>query len=188
VEQSNLLFICPLNSTGDQEPQVSSSTGYEVKCKICGLLEGEDTDPTEGRITTNLRFGPNTLEGTIHEQGVLSYSVFVVDECFARLGDALGSVAAEPGLYENDTCCQSDAYEITVTIDLPYNVSEVQLMVVPNTDAGLLSVGAITGFVTDDMSGVPEIKKGSSSHAMRCWPCAGLLLAASVRVLNSWSG
>lgn len=167
VEQSSLVFLCPHGNgvDGEKEPILQSGS-FGVKCKVCGLPADApiDTNAAPGEIAATVQFGPNTLDGVVDESGILSYSVFMVDECNKRIGDALATVEVVPGLPQGG-CCQSDAYTVAVAAQLPFNTTGASLMIVAETSAGLLSVGAVTGFVADDASGSSGAGSGASSAA-----------------------
>jgi len=119
-------------------------------------------DRVSGQIYASLTFGQNILEGSVFEDGIISYNVFMVDDCNMKTGDALATVPVLPSSELPDNCCKRDAYAVDVAVDLPVNYTAVRFMIVPETSAGMLTVGAITDFIVDDDS---EGDGGSSGRA-----------------------
>lgn len=108
----------------------------------------EDLDERPGYISSALAFGPAALNGVVDESGILGYAVFMVDACGTKLGDAVAST--DSILQASATpCCQPDTYRVDFTAKLPEGVTEVALMIVPNTIAGALPVGTLIDAVVD---------------------------------------
>lgn len=127
-----------------------------------------DTDGNPGHVSTMLSFGPNAMEGVVYEEGILSYVVFMIDECHLKIGEAVATIPVARDGNESlapADCCQIDMYEVEVQLVLPPNATSVRFMVVPNTTAGLLTVGAVTPYVFDDDTGEPESAKRSRTSS-----------------------
>lgn len=162
------MFGCPVDNPSPLEPLVVKGQ-FSIRCRICGIASAapSDLDERDGYISTEVRFGPNALDGIVDEADVLGYFVFMTDACGRKIGTAVAAVQARstpPA--DAGTCCQLDAYRLSFTARLPFNTSSVALMVVPNTTAGLLPVGASTAPVVDNGPPVPAaISKGVVGNA-----------------------
>jgi len=125
---------------------------FSIRCRVCGIASAAPSDFDEriGYISTELRFGPNAIDGTVDEAEVLGYSVFMTDGCGHKMGAAIAAVhASSTPPSTAGTCCQPDVYKVSFIAQLPFDTSSMAFMVVPNTTAGLLSVGAFTYPVVD---------------------------------------
>lgn len=145
------MFSCPVDNSIHAEPSLAKGH-FSIRCRVCGFASAapNDFDERDGYISTELRFGPNALDGAVDEAEVLGYSVFMTDVCGHKMGAAVASVqASNMPPSTTGTCCQPDVYKVTFTAQLPFNTSRMALMVVPNTTAGLLPVGAFTSLVVD---------------------------------------
>mmetsp|Transcript_88141 Transcript_88141/g.273945 ORF Transcript_88141/g.273945 Transcript_88141/m.273945 type:complete len:158 (-) Transcript_88141:90-563(-) len=126
-----------------------------------------DADRRPGFISTILRFGPNAVNGTINETGIVGYSVFLLDSCGRRSGAPVASVAAQPQA-PVQPCCQHDTYTVQFTAPLPIGYAGAALTVIPQTTAGLLPIGLVSEFVTDDTSaGAGLVAVGRIGHGTR---------------------
>merc|ERR1711988_1734092 len=109
-------FACPIH--GGQDPVFTASDDYGVKCTVCGLSSGVvDMDRLPGQIYASLSFGQNILDGSVYEDGIISYNVFMVDDCNVKMGDALATVPVLPSSELPDNCCKHDAYAVDVAVD-----------------------------------------------------------------------
>lgn len=162
------MFACPWDNPGPAEPLVAQGQ-FSVRCHVCGFLSDapRDLDERDDHISAELQFGPNALNGAVDESEVLGYLVFLTDACGHKIGAAVAAVQVQDTPTTTDSCCQSDVYKVSFTAQLPFNTSSVALMVVPNTTAGLLPVGASTSPVIDRRRPVTTRKGivGSSSSA-----------------------
>lgn len=144
-----------------------------------------DLDPRQGYISVALSFGPNAINGVVNESVVTSYVVFMADGCSRKLGEAVAVVQRHSK--ESVLCCQPDAYKVRFTVKLPFNVSEVALMIVPNTTAGVLSVGDMTAAVMDNASwGTGSGSVGQVSAAFCLRALGGMAFVALPLLTLTW--
>lgn len=146
------MFACPVDNPSPAEPVLAEGQ-FSIRCRVCALASAapSDSDEREGYISTELQFGPNSLDGAVDEAEVLGYSVFMTDDCGLRMGAAVAAVQASSTPPPTaGGCCQPDVYRVSFTAQLPFNISSVAFMVVPNTSAGLLPVGPRTSPVVDN--------------------------------------
>lgn len=116
---------------------------------MCGLQANyNDTDPRVGYISVLLSFGPNLMDGVVDERNVTGYKVFLADDCNKKIGDVLHHFNETMGAYGNG-CCDASAYVAQVNAAIPAGSMYAKLMVVPTTDIGDLTTGAITNAIQD---------------------------------------
>jgi len=164
VTPSNLTFYCPESNIYEREP-IWEYGNNSIKCRICGMLDVQpmDTSPVDGHLTTTISFGPNALEGSVDENIVVGYAIYFADNCSRKLGKSLAYVVAKG--YGLQPCCQYDAYTVDLDVDYPENVTNVSLMIVPNTLVGELSVGFVTEQIEDYwVNGTVRVARTSSAH------------------------
>jgi len=151
VAREEVVFSCPVDNPSHTEPSLAKGH-FSIRCRVCGIASAapNDFDERDGYISTELRFGPNALDGAVDEAEVLGYYLFMTDACGHKMGAAVASVQASSMPPSTaGTCCQPDVYKVTFTAQLPFNTSRMAIMVVPNTTGGLLPVGACTSPVVD---------------------------------------
>jgi len=134
--------------------------GFDVKCKVCGLdnLNPVDTDGRVGHLRLTVQFGPNILNGVVDETGVLGYRIYLVSGCSAKVGgpgSELAYVAKSNhnfgGTSVDGYCgCPTTVYQAQVEFQLPANLTDGRLMIVPLLRGGIeLPMGTISENVQD---------------------------------------
>eukprot|EP00403_Amphidinium_massartii_P007697 CAMPEP_0178386482 /NCGR_PEP_ID=MMETSP0689_2-20121128/8586_1 /TAXON_ID=160604 /ORGANISM="Amphidinium massartii, Strain CS-259" /LENGTH=356 /DNA_ID=CAMNT_0020006827 /DNA_START=281 /DNA_END=1351 /DNA_ORIENTATION=+ len=126
VEPATLEFMCVGNFTARPDGTVeviNISGNYAVKCQVCGIQEAEITrittsepDPLDSLQGTStfisgfVRFGPNILDGSVAEEDIVGYQVYIVDGCMQMI-TAAGSMVSKSSSPGIQACCESDRYE-----------------------------------------------------------------------------
>lgn len=148
MEESKLLFRCPLDNAARREPELVNGS-HSIKCRICGMIYTalNDTDSRQGIISSVLRFGPNMLDDVVNETDIEGYAIFMVDDCGRTMAEPLAILPKQD--WAISSCCQYDAYEFNFTTQLPSGMTGMTLAIMPNTTAGLLLVGVKTDFIED---------------------------------------
>jgi len=152
IEQHQLVFSCPEgNDEEGRPPDVEVGSYPRARCRVCAMEPAmfNDTDPRPSIVAGSFTFGPNSLDGEVNETGIANYQVWMVDDCGVMLGDsAIAKVEVNPGL--EPACCTPEAYRVNFYFQLPPNMSNTSLMVVPFLEgSGLLKLGSIAGVVYD---------------------------------------
>lgn len=152
-----------LNRDGHVKRQaafLNHSGGFDVKCKVCGLMiiNVQDMDVRFGHYEARLLWGPNTLDYVINETGIQGYALYFVDACHTKIGERLfyhrrhvGS--PDEGLTITGPCdqaCHHSAYHAFVSGEWPNTTEDVRFMVVPVLDNGYeLPIGTTSDVFTD---------------------------------------
>ena len=81
------------------------------------MVSGPWNVPRPGHIEVQISWGPNSIDGIIHELGIgiLGYAVYAVDGCGEKTGPVLASVTSLAVAAGTATCCDSEMYGATVT-------------------------------------------------------------------------
>lgn len=133
--------------------------GFDVKCKVCGVDEPsslKDLDKRAGYIKTNVKFGPNVLNGIVDESAIDGYRIYFVSSCSKKVSDDSTYVAkrnhGRAGDSVDSVCqCATSTYRATVTGQLHEDVEEApRLMIVPVLTGGTdLPMGVTTPAIED---------------------------------------
>lgn len=149
VEQGFMTFGCP---EGNTDPFRSSDVDgdYRVRCWVCGLPSRvpQDSSPTVNYILTDIRFGPNVVDGIVNEDGISSYNVYLCDVNGSRIQtEEVASVEAQ-GL--TAACCTVDLYLVPIAAYIPPEAGgAVRFEIVPVVDIGPLPAGVFSASVVD---------------------------------------
>jgi len=162
-----IVFHCPWwNTDPDYQPLI---VGYDwqLKCQVCGMKSTvlTDADVRRGYLLLDLQFGPNFREGDFYEDDVLSYQVFVADTSGNRISDEVAAeIARHEALPDSEsmTCCIDNYYTVRVNAEIPDNISQVLLEIVPVTSSGPAYIGVFTSILKDTVGGVTA---GALRHA-----------------------
>jgi hypothetical protein len=106
-----------------------------MKCQACQMQVSTDIDPTAGKYVVSIVFGNNydRESGVFSERYIAGYKVHLVDEFGRRAVDTMAEVNASD---QTNTCCNGDAYVVTVSGDFSTNIENGAggyFMVVPYT-------------------------------------------------------
>eukprot|EP00929_Paragymnodinium_shiwhaense_P101616 TRINITY_DN6475_c0_g1_i1.p1 TRINITY_DN6475_c0_g1~~TRINITY_DN6475_c0_g1_i1.p1 ORF type:complete len:523 (+),score=81.24 TRINITY_DN6475_c0_g1_i1:74-1642(+) len=160
VEQSKLVFHCPLDNVDpNRQPDLVMGT-FRTKCKVCGLEPSHfiDEDPRKRIVNMSFEFGPNSLEGIVDQSDIEEYHIYFADLCGNLLkvdsdnASHTGEIVTLP--VDNTLeagCCTRGAYKVgPLKTRMPGDEANLTVMVIPKiAGVGLLSVGSIAGYVTD---------------------------------------
>lgn len=173
---------------------VNPNAKRAVKCWVCNLKgeSNKDLDPRLGWIQFEISFGPNMLNGRMHEESVKYYSVFLADELGNRYPglDPILNIS-KPEKNNSNTCCEPKAYgNIRVYAELPVNITEGRLEVVPvvnNPDGSFVAMpaGLVTNMVKDWYD--PAFARASGAWARCAGASRALVLLGTVWIL-AWCG
>ncbi|CAJ1331182.1 unnamed protein product [Effrenium voratum] len=147
----DLVLQCPRNNILYREPELLSGI-FRTKCRICGFghTDWEDTDPTGGRIAVSLEFGANAILGAVDESDIFGYGIFLADNCSRPLQrDEVGYVPKMDPYPYDDRCCTMNAYQTSISFDVPPGYTSVILSVRVNTSFGFLPLGEVTSEIMD---------------------------------------
>lgn len=138
---------------------------------MCGLVDVSpaDTHPAPGIIRSKLEWGPNALEGIVDETGIIGYSVYITSVCNRKLSEAL--VFVQSVGFKKQDCCPINTYAAELEVEMTDNSTNVTFMIVPHTDQGEFSYGAVTNLVVDwvdELAWKTMAPKAKSSDASRC--------------------
>jgi len=144
-------FRCPVwNQNPERRPDILGN--FRVLCGVCGIAPFElvDLDLRHGQLLVDVQFGPNTYMGSVNEEGILGYAVFLTDMDGERFSDLpLVTVPRQESLGP-DYCCLDTTYSVRVATPFPDTTIKVLLEIVPVADdLGVLPAGRLTAAVAD---------------------------------------
>jgi len=130
--------------------------GLGIQCRACGFLTPvlTDTDGRFGHIAVDMYFGPNIFNGTITEDNIQGYAVYLVSGCQSKLTSRLAFVPKsnhgyQGAVYHDECSCPTTAYYASVAARMPSEGS-VHVMVAPVTSSGYeLPVGIVSSEIQD---------------------------------------
>jgi len=136
VEDKVPLLECPASPSFGQTPnEVSGYDSYPlIKCKVCGMTIGSDTNAQAEVYSGTITFGPNMFQNVINETNIDKYKVYLATSGDEKVGPALTEVNASSSV--GSSCCTIDAYSVTLSdVVLTRQVSD-KIMIVPVDAAG----------------------------------------------------
>jgi len=150
IDSAEIEFMCLGNMTAQPDGRVeavNASGSYALNCQVCAsrqavITEIVSVDLDYFLLSGFVVFGPNAMNGSIAEEDIDGYQVFVVDQCLQKIVEAGPVVAAIRTTGAPIDCCDSDRYTAYFSSVEVESIGDLLLMVVPVLPGGIaLSVG-----------------------------------------------